>query len=193
MPAERAAARAGEVGEAVPRVRLVNSGGSWPFSFLESLFGIGPQGAPRRPQRQEYRRPAPSVPPRPSPPPGMDDSAGGTHRTMCVRLCDGYYWPVSFATVKEHFERDAQACAKSCNAPVALYHYPNPSGELEGMVSLEGQPYKSLGTAFLYRTTYDPSCKCRAHPWEEAAIERHKGYAKSRETRAAASGRRRGR
>jgi hypothetical protein len=61
------------------------------------------------------------------------------------------------------------------------------------MVSLDGQPYRSLGTAFLYRASYDASCKCRAHPWEAAAIERHKGYAKSGEMRAAARGRRRSR
>jgi hypothetical protein len=186
------AAEVPPTGEAAPRVRLANSGGSGPFSFLESLFGLGPQGAPRRSRPPEYRRPTPA-PSEHSPPAGTGGNVGGTYRTMCVRLCDGYYWPASFATVKEHFGHDARACAKSCSAPVALYHYPNPGGAIEDMVSLDGQPYKSLGTAFLYRATYDPSCKCRAHPWEEAAIERHKGYAKSRETRAAARGGRRGR
>jgi hypothetical protein len=112
---------------------------------------------------------------------------------MCVRLCDGYYWPVSFATSMDRFGRDAQTCARSCGTPVALYYYPNPGGAPEDMVSLDGQPYRSLGTAFLYRASYDASCKCRAHPWEAAAIERHKGYAKSGEMRAAARGRRRSR
>src|SRR5262245_11174042 len=166
----------------VPRGRLAHSGGSWPFSFLESLFGTGPQGAPRRSGPTEYQRlPRSAPPPRQDlAPPVAGESAGAsTYRTMCVRLCDGYYWPVSFATVKDHFGRDAQACAKSCGATVTLYYYPNPGGEPENMVNLDGQLYKNLGTAFLYRATYDPSCKCRAHPWEEAAMERHKGYAKS--------------
>jgi hypothetical protein len=56
------------------------------------------------------------------------------------------------------------------------------------MVSREGQPYRSLSTAFLYRTVYDPGCKCRPHPWEAAAIERHKGYAAQSPPRAVAQG-----
>jgi uncharacterized protein DUF2865 len=159
-------------------VRLANSGGGL-FSFIESLFGLG---QPRRPR--DYRPSPPSLPrslPRPEPAPAAPGEAAGvaTYRTMCVRLCDGYYWPVSFATVKDHFGRDAETCARSCGTPAALYYYPNPGGELEDMVGLDGQPYKSLGTAFLYRATYDASCKCRAHPWEDAAAERHKSYAKS--------------
>jgi hypothetical protein len=183
--------------EGPPRVRLANSGGGWPFSFLESLLGLGPQSGPRRPRQPEHRpmpQSSPRSPPRQEPPPAAPGQAAGeTYRTMCVRLCDGYYWPVSFATVKDRFGHDAGMCTRSCGASVALYYYPNPGGEVDDMVSLDGQPYKSLGTAFLYRATYDPACKCRAHPWEEAAIERHKGYARSGEVRAEASGRRRGR
>ena len=178
--------------EAAPRVRLANSGGSWPFSFLEGLLGLGPQGASRA-RQQDYRRTPQPAPRRTTPaPPTAGDKAGVTYRTMCVRLCDGYYWPVSFATGTEHFGRDAETCTRSCGGPVALYYYPNPGGELEEMVSLNGQPYKSLGTAFLYRAAYDASCKCRAHPWEEAAMERHKAYAaKPDKVRAAVQGSRR--
>jgi Protein of unknown function (DUF2865) len=183
--------------EVQPRVRLANSGGGGLFSFFEGLFGIGPPSAARRPRARDYRQmpPARSVPrPEPaSPPAAGGDVAVGTYRTMCVRLCDGYYWPVSFATSMDRFGRDADACSRSCGASVALYYYANPGGAPEDMVSLDGRSYKNLGTAFLYRATYDASCKCRAHPWEEAAIERHKGYAKSGEVRAAQNGRRRGR
>ena len=37
-----------------------------------------------------------------------------TYRTICVRLCDGYYFPVSFSTLPNHFQRDAQ------HVPVAV-------------------------------------------------------------------------
>lgn len=63
---------------------------------------------------------------------------------MCVRLCDGYYWPVSFATLKESFGRDEQTCLGSCSSSTALYYYHNPGGHVEDMVSLQGMPYKSL-------------------------------------------------
>jgi hypothetical protein len=153
---------------------------SSPFSFFESLFGIAPQSAP---PRARHRPRAYRPPPRPArrlqphtvaaPPPAI---AGGglmpTYRTMCVRLCDGYYWPISFATDEAHFSRDSRRCTRSCGAPAALYYYPNPGGAPEDMVSLKGVPYKSLATAFLFRTAYDESCKCRPHPWETEAHER---------------------
>ena len=46
------------------------------------------------------------------------------YRTMCVRLCDGYYFPVSAATTKGRFQRDEQTCRSQCQAPTKLYYYP---------------------------------------------------------------------
>ena len=104
-------------------------------------------------------------------------SGGGTYRTVCVRLCDGYYWPVSFATTKDRFGRDQQVCERKCSAPSKLYYYPNPGGEPEVMTDLNGEPYSKLTTAFLYRTEYKEDCKCNPQPWEPEALERHRIYA----------------
>lgn len=85
----------------------------------------------------------------------------GTYRTLCVRTCDGYYFPISFSTVQGQFPADAQTCQQMCpGTEVALYTYRNPGEEADAMVSLQGQPYTALPTAFRYRTEYDPSCKC---------------------------------
>ena len=104
---------------------------------------------------------------------------GKTFRTMCVRLCDGFYWPVSYATTSDNFEKDAASCAKSCGGPseAKLFTYRNPGGEIDEMVDLDGRAYKRLQNAFVFRTKYEPSCKCHAHPWEDASIDRHKSYA----------------
>jgi Protein of unknown function (DUF2865) len=106
---------------------------------------------------------------------------GNTYRTMCVRLCDGYYFPVSFATTKDNFERDAATCERNCGGATdaKLYTYRNPGGDVEEMEDLDGKPYKKLQTAFLFRTKYEAACKCRAHPWEDASQTRHKTYALS--------------
>jgi len=114
-----------------------------------------------------------------------------TYRTMCVRLCDGYYWPISFSTARSNFGRDSKVCTKSCDTAAALYYYSNPDGGPEDMVSIGGRPYTSLGTAFAYRTAYDASCKCRPHPWETEAIERHQKYAQPKRRRADTQSRRR--
>jgi predicted ribosomally synthesized peptide with SipW-like signal peptide len=99
-----------------------------------------------------------------------------TYRTMCVRLCDGYYWPVSYSATKREFARDNEICQRSCDTPVALYAHRNPGEEAESMVDLQGRPYIALDTAFMYRATYNEGCKCRPHAWEEAARQRHLGY-----------------
>jgi hypothetical protein len=181
-----------------PRLRLAETGASWPRSFFDGLFGI-PQGSeprrqwppsayrrtPRREPRLEGPRRQPAPPPVAVPREQSPSKEIATYRTLCVRLCDGYYWPISFATGHDGLERDRKACARSCQQPAALYYYPNPGGEPEQMVSLDGKPYTGLRTAFLYRTAYDPACKCHPHPWEAEAIERHRRYAKSKPQRAA--------
>ena len=48
-----------------------------------------------------------------------------TYRTLCVRQCDGYYFPISFSTLPNHFERDAELCQSKCAAPVDLYYHQN--------------------------------------------------------------------
>jgi hypothetical protein len=85
-----------------------------------------------------------------------------TYRTLCVRLCDGYYFPVSFSTLPNHFQRDSQLCQQQCAAPAELFYHQNPGGAVEQMVSFSGQqPYTSLRTAFRYRKEYLPGCSCK--------------------------------
>lgn len=85
-----------------------------------------------------------------------------TYRTLCVRLCDGYYFPVSFATLPNYFPRDAEACQSKCAAPAELYYHQNPGGAVEQMVSVaEQKPYTSLRTAFMHRKQYVDGCSCK--------------------------------
>jgi len=106
----------------------------------------------------------------PTPPPE-------TYATVCVRLCDGFYWPVSFSTSPANFGADEQACRSSCTAPTRLFVHRNPGGSTDDMQDTHGRPYSRLPNAFLYRTSYDQSCKCKPHPWEQQALDRHRVYA----------------
>jgi len=86
---------------------------------------------------------------------------GGTYRTLCVRSCDGYYFPISFATTPDEFARDQGTCRSMCpGSDVALYVYRNPGSEPGQMVSLAGEPYTALPNAFRYRKEYDKACTC---------------------------------
>ena len=100
-----------------------------------------------------------------------------TYKTYCVRLCDGYYWPVSFSTTSERLDRDAETCQSACGSPTRLFVHRIPGGGPGTMVSLDGLPYTALKTAFQFRTKYDAQCKCQPQPWEEASRDRHSLFA----------------
>src|SRR5881392_2674232 len=108
----------------------------------------------------------------PIPPPCADLGApSGTFRTVCVRTCDGAYFPVSFATYQARFQDDEKTCKALCPATEAsLFSYRNPGEDINQAVSMNGQPYTSLPNAFKFRTEFNPSCACKAagQTWSEA-------------------------
>jgi len=108
----------------------------------------------------------------PNPTPGVDlGPAAGTFRTVCVRTCDGAYFPVSFATVPARFPDDDKSCKQLCPAAEAtLYSYRNPGEDMNQAVSISGQPYSALPNAFKFRSEFNPSCSCKAagQTWSDA-------------------------
>jgi hypothetical protein len=122
-----------------------------PGSFLENLFGTN-NSNPN--------------------PPGVDlGPQSGTFRTVCVRSCDGAYFPISFATVPGRFPDDEKSCKALCPAAEAtLYAYRNPGEDMNQAVSISGQPYSSSPNAFRYRQEFNPSCACKAagQTWSDA-------------------------
>ncbi|WP_420132443.1 DUF2865 domain-containing protein [Rhodopseudomonas sp.] len=123
--------------------------------FLNNLFGGNAS-------------PAPGAPGAPLPDFNTDT---GTFRTVCVRTCDGYYFPISFATTPARFADDEKTCKSLCPASdAALYAYRNPGQDMNQAVSINGQPYTSLPAAFRYRQSFDPACSCKAanQSWADA-------------------------
>jgi hypothetical protein len=55
----------------------------------------------------------------PGPPAGDFGPQSGTYRTVCVRSCDGAYFPISFATVPARFPDDEKTCKNLCPAAEA--------------------------------------------------------------------------
>lgn len=133
-----------------PQYRNVALPPARPRGFLEQLFG----------NTDENPDINPNV---------MPEGAG--FRTVCVRMCDGYFFPISFATVQSRFVDDEALCKRQCPAAeVALYTYGNPGQDIQQAVSLSGQLYSSLPNAFKYRTEFNPSCSCRGpgQSWADA-------------------------
>lgn len=91
--------------------------------------------------------------------------SGPTYRTMCVRTCDGFYFPVSFSTGSEGFGRDTAICRSMCpGAEAQLFVHRNPGETVDNLVSVDGQPYTDLPNAYRFRETYVSGCGCQPKP-----------------------------
>jgi hypothetical protein len=103
--------------------------------------------------------------------PTDNGAPSGTYRTVCVRTCDGGYFPVSFATTPARFPDDEKSCKALCPATEAeLFAYRNPGEDISSAVSVNGQPYTSLPNAFHFRSEFNPACACKApgQTWSDA-------------------------
>ncbi|MFG1432812.1 DUF2865 domain-containing protein [Xanthobacter sp. V2C-8] len=129
-----------------------------PRNFLESIFG--------GPVQSDTEEAAPDVdlnavaPSKPS---------GGGSRTVCVRMCDGYYFPLSRSSNSSRLVSEDQLCKKLCpNTDAQLFTM---SGEdIRNAYSISGQSYMSTPNALRYRKEFVSSCTCRAagQSWAQA-------------------------
>jgi hypothetical protein len=149
--------------------------------ILDWLFG----GGSRREERME--RPDPrSRPDFPWQRDGEDDERSGErgtwsggYRTLCVRLCDGFFFPISHSTHRGRFARDAEQCEKSCPGRGRLFVHRSSGQDVEDMADLQGKRYRDLPAAFVYQTQHVADCTCRGNPWDEEALARHRAYAEA--------------
>lgn len=93
----------------------------------------------------------------------------GEFRTMCVRTCDGYFFPMSNAASLRDFERDQKNCESSCPGTEMQVFYTRGVGDDSANMtsSVTGRPYRELPTAYVYKkpeTEASPSCGCNAMP-----------------------------
>lgn len=98
---------------------------------------------------------------RPDIPSAPPVAPAATYRTMCVRTCDGYYFPVRDATTKDTFRGDATRCAALCpQAKTKLFMHPLP-GDAMSMIDRFGRAYRTMPYAFRHtQQSYRPSASC---------------------------------
>jgi hypothetical protein len=83
------------------------------------------------------------------------------YRTVCVRSCDGYFFPLGFSQSKAEFPRDRETCKGIYGeAPAELYVYPT-EGTPEQMVSVVGDAYGKQSFAFAYRRDFSSACQAQ--------------------------------
>jgi len=132
-----------------PQYRQYANRGGGGGNFLENLFGGGTITTPG----------------------GVPAGNGDTYRTVCVRTCDGYYFPISYSTTPASFPQDEQTCQRMCPAAeVALYSHRNPGEDITQALSTGGRSYSELPNAFAFRKAFNSTCSCRGpgQTWSQA-------------------------
>lgn len=91
--------------------------------------------------------------------------SGGRLRTVCVRTCDGGFFPVTSGASPLDFRRDQRVCARLCpQTETELFYQALDSVDSGEMVStVTGRLYRQLPAAFAYRTRGLPkpqACGC---------------------------------
>lgn len=86
----------------------------------------------------------------------------GSQRTVCVRLCDGFYFPINNRSHSDNFYEELAMCVGRCpGADVSLYVH-HQDAPVESMRStMTGERYVALPTAFTYRKRARPGCGCQ--------------------------------
>lgn len=130
--------------------------------FFEQLFGIG---APPPPA------PGPLPMDQQPPPENMEETAAhGGSQAVCVRTCDGGFFPLNYSPKRTDQQTLIDMCQALCpNVETAVYTR-SPFKEIQSAVSLDGEPYSEMPNALKYQKTFDASCTCKSakQSWAEA-------------------------
>ena len=128
--------------------------------FIEHLFGGGRRELPPDEPPAMAERP-PSD--RPLSPLGEDQEQrprGVGHRAVCVRLCDGAFFPMTSSPRPGAAVDEEEMCQLQCpGTEVALFRMRD--DRIENAVSSTGRSYTSLPNALRFRSRFDAACTCR--------------------------------
>ncbi|WP_292533594.1 DUF2865 domain-containing protein [Methylocystis sp.] len=128
-----------------------------PRGFFEELFGVGPAENPT------IMEPDPGLE-------QLDETPRGGPMAICVRQCDGGFFPISYAARSSNLDDLAAMCRALCpNAEVKLYTASQWKG-LGSALSIDGEAYSDHPNAHKFEKVYDSACGCKppGQSWAEA-------------------------
>lgn len=108
----------------------------------------------KRDQKREARAPETIWAPKSTPIAG---------RSVCVRLCDGYHFPIGANPGASDIAGQEAVCASACpDSPTRLYLVPAGSEDISDAYSARGaKSYAALPVALRHTSTRDNTCTCR--------------------------------
>jgi Protein of unknown function (DUF2865) len=156
----RAGGGSGGRGELMARYNSQCVNGGRQPNIFDAIFG-----APPPPQNDMTIEPV-----SPDATPDLSGEAHAGSKAVCVRTCDGSYFPVSYSAFSVRLDGLQAMCSALCpNAEVSIYTY-SPSADIDQAVSATGARYVDLPNALKYRQTFDSTCTCRqrGQSWADA-------------------------
>lgn len=84
----------------------------------------------------------------------------GGRLAVCVRTCDGFFFPVNFEGIGARDEY-ATVCQSLCPAAETRVYFMQAGADIERAASRDGTPYMSLPTAKKFQQSRDPACFCK--------------------------------
>lgn len=135
--------------------------------FFETLFGALNLNPPPFGWQPGMPPPADQVLPQP----GEDLTPRGGSQALCVRSCDGGFFPLSVPATQSSPDELTNLCQALCpNAEVNVYTR-SPYLDIKTAVSLDDDtPYSEHPNALRFQKTFDPACTCKpkGQSWAEA-------------------------
>ena len=97
----------------------------------------------------------------------------GGRTAVCVRTCDGFFFPVNFEGIGARDEY-SQVCQSLCPAADTQVYFMPLGADIERAAARDGTPYTALPAAKKFQTSRDPACVCK--PPQQTWYDATKGF-----------------
>ena len=134
-------------------------------NFFEQLFG-----GTRRPAADGG---APDIMVAPAEEEEAGSNARGGSQALCVRTCDGGYFPMSVSARRRDLGDLQELCSALCPGTEAKLYTRVPGRDVSTAVAGDGGRYSDLPNALKFEKTFDKTCSCRPpnKSWVEALAD----------------------
>ena len=107
--------------------------------------------------------------------PQQDNTPRGGSEAVCVRTCDGSFFPISYSARRANLGDLQEMCSAQCPA-AEVKLYTRAPRDMNTAVSIDGDSYTNLENAFKYEKQVVPNCACRkpGQSWAEALVDAEK-------------------
>ena len=92
---------------------------------------------------------------------GNSGNTPGTTKAVCVRTCDGGFFPVSYNASPDKADRLTELCHAQCPNTETIVFFNSDGAEIDKATGVDGRPYTTLANAGRFKTKFDATCTCK--------------------------------